>query len=319
VEDFSEIEEADGGIHAERYGYAGSRSTAGGSVAAPNTEPQGNFPTGPAAVHDGPRDSRDSNSSRLSVTTSGMQGGRRKPGQQPPVMPASLTEIMKLAPPEAVHGSVQEQAVARNQAALDDALSGKRFLNPAMRLQGIPEAATTSGPPSKTPFPGDPRGSRNDGRGSNPGVQLQAPTNHSNGMGAGVVKGECRIEWERFPELSSRWCEQYEALDDLLQRLDANPQAGLNQATLQKRKKEAGTNKVAVTSEGFEAFPSFKDMPADAVALRDGRLKQILAQDLVCTRSSRALDSARPLASGLLGPLPLDLSLEPAVGFTTSA
>ena len=261
-------------------------------MAARNTEPQGNFPTGPAAVHDGTRDSRDSNSSRLSVTTSGMQGGRRKPGQQPPTMPASLTEIMKFAPPEAVHGSAQEQAAARNQAALDDALSGKRFLNPAMRLQGIPEAAPASGgPPTNLACPADPRGSRNDGRGSNPGVQLQAPTKHSNGMGAGVVKGESRIEWERFPELSSRWCEQYEALDDLLQRLDASPQAGLNQATLQKRKKEAGTNKVAVTSEGLEAFPSFKDIPADAVALRDGRLKQILAQDLVSTPFSRPLDS----------------------------
>jgi len=42
---------------------------------------------------------------------------------------------------------------------------------------------------------------------------------------------------------------------------------------------------VVVTSEGFKAFPQFKDIPADAIAMRDGRLKQILAQDLVSSMS----------------------------------
>jgi hypothetical protein len=37
------------------------------------------------------------------------------------------------------------------------------------------------------------------------------------------------VEWERFPELSTHWSEQYEVLDELLARLDSNPQAGLNQ------------------------------------------------------------------------------------------
>jgi len=264
VEDFSEIEEADGGIQGERYGYAGASSTAG--PIRHGTERHGNFPTGPAAVQDASRDSRDSNSSRLSVTSSGVQGGRRKPGQLPS-MPASIEQVTKLAPAEALRGSTQGQ--------VDDVLSGKRYLNAAMRLEGIAEV-----PPATAD---------KKARGSSSGVdQVQAPAQRRHGTGEGAVNPNVTIDWDRFPELSSRWSEQYEALEQLLQRLDANPDVGLNQAVLQKRKKAAGPNKVAVTSQGFEAFPNFKDMPGDAVALRDGRLKQILAQDLVPPPSSPA-------------------------------
>ena len=40
------------------------------------------------------------------------------------------------------------------------------------------------------------------------------------------------VEWERFPELSTHWSEQYEVLDELLARLDSNLQAGLNQVRM---------------------------------------------------------------------------------------
>eukprot|EP00802_Teleaulax_amphioxeia_P004261 Tamp_04265.p1 GENE.Tamp_04265~~Tamp_04265.p1 ORF type:complete len:575 (-),score=81.43 Tamp_04265:1524-3248(-) len=287
VEDFSEIEEAAAGVQADRYGYAGARSTRGG-VPAPNSA-GGNFPTGPAAVpHDGSRDSTSSAGSRASC--SGVQGGRRKPGQAPSVLPASLSDVIKHAPPEAVHGSGEEQVAARNsvQGVVDDALAGRRFLNPAMRLQAIPEAQGGRGGGGSVrghaapAFAGDPRGSQNGGRDSGvPGGQVQAPAQRSQAADPFGTSDYVRIDWEKFPELSGHWSEQYEVLDELLVRLDANPQAGLNQALLQKRKKAAGPNKVVVTSEGFKEFPQFKDIPAEAVALRDGRLKQILAQDLV--------------------------------------
>jgi len=242
VEDFSEIEEADGGVQGDRYGYAGARSTAGST--ARRTE-GGNFPQGPAP-NDGSRDSRDSASSRLS--TSGVQGGRRKPGQAPPNMPVGISDVMKYAPPEALHGSGEEQAASRNsvQGAMNDALSGKRFLNPGMRLQNISEAQSVRA----GAFPGDPRGSQNAGRGSSSSIgvspQLQAPANRPGALGSysGLGTDTVKIEWDKFPDLSSQWSEQYEALEQLLQRLDANPQAGLNEALLHKRKKAAGPNKV---------------------------------------------------------------------------
>jgi len=40
------------------------------------------------------------------------------------------------------------------------------------------------------------------------------------------------VEWERFPDLSAHWSEQYEVLDELLARLDSNLQAGLNQVRM---------------------------------------------------------------------------------------
>jgi hypothetical protein len=112
----------------------------------------------------------------IAQSRSGVQGGRRKPGQAPNVMPASLSDVMKNAPPVALHGSGEEQASAKNsvQGVVDDALAGRRFLNPAMRLQAIPEAqggrgegGGGGGAPrghAAAGFPGDPRGSQNGGR-----------------------------------------------------------------------------------------------------------------------------------------------------------
>jgi len=163
-------------------------------------------------------------------------------------MPVGISDVMKYAPPEALHGSGEEQAASRNsvQGAMNDALSGKRFLNPAMRLQNIPEAQSVHA----GAFPGDQRGSQNAGRGSSSSIgvspQLQAPANRPGALGSysGLGTDTVKIEWDKFPDLSSQWSEQYEALEQLLQRLDANPQAGLNQALLHKRKKAAGPNKV---------------------------------------------------------------------------
>lgn len=107
----------------------------------------------------------------IAQSRSGIQGGRRKPGQAPNVMPTSLSDVMKNAPPVALHGSGEEQASARNsvQGVVDDALAGRRFLNPAMRLQAIPEAqggrGGGGGPRGHAAagFSGDRRGSQNGG------------------------------------------------------------------------------------------------------------------------------------------------------------
>jgi len=69
-------------------------------------------------------------------------------------MPASIEQVTKLAPAEALRGSTQGQ--------VDDVLSGKRYLNAAMRLEGIAEV-----PPATA---------AKNARGSSSGVdQVQAP------------------------------------------------------------------------------------------------------------------------------------------------
>ena len=97
TEDFSEIEEAAAGVTGDRYGYAGGQSTAGRTTG-------GHGGVGAGVQRD---DSRDSTSSLAS--SSGMLGGRRKPGQGPPSLPLALSQVMKMAPPEAIHGSSAEQ------------------------------------------------------------------------------------------------------------------------------------------------------------------------------------------------------------------
>ena len=274
AEDFAEIQEDDRGVQGDRYGYSGASNTAACSTR--------HGQLGYAAPG-----SRDSSSS-LRVSSSGVQGGRRKPGQGPPSMPLSLSQVMKLAPPEALRGSADEQAAfgPSQRGHVHDGLAGKRFIDPAQRLAAVAEA------PGSNASIGRGWGG---GRGSASSVgSIASSHKHDPGPSSAPGKGsavrravempnetDTVIDWDRFPELSSNWNEQCEPLEQLLQRLEANPEAGLNQATLERRKKAAGPNKIFVNSDGFAKFPPLKLIPGDAVALRDGRLKQVLAVDLV--------------------------------------
>jgi len=94
-------------------------------------------------------------------------------------------------------------------------------------------------------------------------------------------EGQMRIDWLAFPELSSAWCEQYAKLDELLETLEANTLSGLAEDALKKKKKQHGKNKLHISSQGFKDYPLFKEVPVVCVALREGRQKEMLAEELV--------------------------------------
>ena len=57
-------------------------------------------------------------------------------------MPLSLSQVMKLAPPEALRGTADEQAACgpSQRGHVHDGLAGKRFIDPAQRLAAVAEA-----------------------------------------------------------------------------------------------------------------------------------------------------------------------------------
>jgi hypothetical protein len=75
--------------------------------------------------------------------------------------------------------------------------------------------------------------------------------------------------------------EHYEELEALLARLGADPEAGLAPAVLEAKRREHGPHALPLARAAFDAFPAFARAPATAVALRDGREREVLAQDLV--------------------------------------
>jgi len=63
--------------------------------------------------------------------------------------------------------------------------------------------------------------------------------------------------------------------------MEADVSVGLDDAKIQKKKKKFGRNKVSISTDGMKEFPNFKHIPVVATALRDGRQKEVMAEDLV--------------------------------------
>jgi len=146
--------------------------------------------------------------------------------------------------------------------------------NPPVSSSGVqggrrgPDAAKPKMPPSV------PNANRDSQRGSADGQQLR-------GQPKKIEKDTSVIAWKDFPELSSLWSEHYESVDEIVQRLEANLSDGLSTAKAVEKKKEHPRNKVLVTEKGRLEFRGFNCQPSVALVVRDGRQKEVLAEELV--------------------------------------
>jgi len=95
------------------------------------------------------------------------------------------------------------------------------------------------------------------------------------------AEGKWAIPWTQFPELSTLWGEHFEPLADLLVRLGANVDAGMEDVGVKRLRKAYGKNKLSITEEGQGAFQGFSHVPNTAAVMREGRQVELLAEDLV--------------------------------------